>query len=534
MRKPTANAQHQQVRKQGKQERRRKRKSRQSPGTLRRNQIHIGKKLMAGEVPLVCATAWGYVDQLLTFMHMIGFFAVLNIDGQRFERKMVSVCQLLATYELKVILGIVSINQVGAKLFREKALLRLVGYTTQQLQDGICQRGYGDSKPMHATTLAHALERLTEKELDGLLQETVQRLVKRNLFWRSNGHYALDASDLPTSAKFQGAGKRTIMRRQRTKDGDWVEIPETLCGFKVLIIYEVKLRLVVAAKVVQIQRHESNFTLELVQQAQQNLGSAHPVRVLLMDRGFLDGQTLWTIKHQRGIDWVIPVRHNMDVAVDARQLAGQPVDNMYITAGHRPAQGLKGRGQVTLRGVFDLRTFTTYGDAAHQETLNRADFKPNLVNAIVITHWRNQAHKPDKQPVFITSLAVDQPLRVLDLYDLRSLIENTAFRELKQGWHLLRFPKRNPAAVRSHVYLTLLCFTVVNAYHSHRGQALMKNGMRRCRTQHFEGLLVMVIDDASDCYALFHLEELLTLLGHPPNICLSVDPNDVLQRYGAA
>src|SRR3990172_10344295 len=117
MRKPTANAQHQQVRKQGKQERRRKRKSRQSPGTLRRNQIHIGKKLMAGEVPLVCATAWGYVDQLLTFMHMIGFFAVLNIDGQRFERKMVSVCQLLATYELKVILGIVSINQVGAKLF---------------------------------------------------------------------------------------------------------------------------------------------------------------------------------------------------------------------------------------------------------------------------------------------------------------------------------------------------------------------------------------------------------------------------------
>ena len=29
---------------------------------------------------------------------------------------------------------------------------------------------------------------------------------------------------------------------------------------------------------------------------------------------------------------------------------------------------------------------------------------------------------------------VNDPLAVIDLYDLRSLIENTLFRELKQGW----------------------------------------------------------------------------------------------------
>lgn len=533
MKKCSAKARHQQARKRTKQERRRRRQNRKMPGLLRRNQVHIAKQLMAGEVPLVCATAWGYVDQLLTFMHLIGFFTVLDIDGQRFERKIVSVCQLLATYELKIILGIVSINQVAPKLFREKALLRLVGYTTQQLQGGICQRGYGDSKPMHATTLAHAIERLTEKELDGLLQETVKRLVKQRLLWRSHGHYALDASDLPTSAQFKGAGKRTIMRRKRTKEGEWVEIPETTYGFKLLIVYEVKLRLVVAAKVVKIQQHESLFTLKLVQQAQQNLGDTCPIKVLLMDRGFLDGQTLWKLKHTLGIDWVIPVRDNMDVAADARQLARQPADGVYVTAGQRPAQGLKGRGQVALRGIFDLPTFNTYGDAAHQETIHRADFQPNLVNAIVITHWRNKAYKPGKQPVFITTLDVGQPLRILDLYDLRSLIENTAFRELKQGWHLLRFPKRNLAAVRGHVYVTLLCFTVVNAYHSHQGQSLMQKGIRRHRMQDFESLLVMVIDDASGYYALFHLEELLTLLGHPPRICLSINPDTVWQQYAA-
>jgi len=534
MKKPTLKSKSQQARKQVKQERRRKRKSKKGAVPLRRNQNYIAKKLMAGKVPLVCATAWGYVDQLLSFMHELGFFRVLDIDGDGFERKMVSVCQLLATYELKVILGIVSINQVGPKLFREKALLRLVGYTSQQLQDGICKRGYGDSKPMHSSTLAHAIERLSQAELDYLLQETVKCLVKRKLLWRSNGHYALDGSDLPTSAKFKGRGKRTIMRRKRTKDGDLVEIPETVYGFKLLIVYEVKLRLVVAVKVVQIQRHESNYTLELARQAQTNLGVEHPIKVLLMDRGFLDGQTLWTLKHEMGIDWVIPVRSNMAVTVDARQLARQPVDGLYITQAHRPARGLKGRGQVSLCGVKDLVTFDTYGDEEHQKKINTKAFQANLINALVVTRWRNKPHKPDKQPVFLTTLEITQPLRILDLYDLRSLIENTAFRELKQGWNLLRFPKRNPEAMRAHVYLTLLCFTVGNAYHSHQGQSLMSNGIRQQRLHTFEALLVMVIDDMAGYYAFFHLEELLTLLGHPPETCLAINPDEVLQRYAVS
>jgi hypothetical protein len=67
-------------------------------------------------------------------------------------------------------------------------------------------------------------------------------------------------------------------------------------------------------------------------------------------------------------------------------------------------------------------------------------------------------------PVFLTSLPVNQPLEVLDAYDLRSLIENCAFRELKQGWLLGKFPKKTEEAVRSHVFLTVVMFNLTNAY----------------------------------------------------------------------
>jgi DDE family transposase len=539
MKKDTGKERARQARVRAKAERRAKRVKREVRNELRRNQQAIAKRLMAGEVPLVMATAWGFVEGLLDFLTVVGFWEVLSIDGQGFKRKMVSVGQWLATYELKVLLGIVSMNQVAVKLFREVAVqpwvaLRLIGYTTQQLSGGICQRGYGDHKPMHASTLANAIARLNEGELDRLLEATTQRLVKRRMLWSSHGHYALDASDLPTSAKFKGAGRRTTTQKRRSTAGEWVEVLKTAHGFKLLIVYEVKLRLVVAAKLVRIQDSETLYTLELVQQARRNLGVDHPIRVLLADRGFLDGQTLWTLKHDLAIDWVVPVRTTMDIASDARQLATQPPDDVYVSAATRPARGPKGRGQVSLRGVFDLATFHTYGDAAHQLTLYQANFKPNLVNALVVTHWRAKPYLLKDQPVFATSLDVSKPLHILDLYDLRSLIENTAFRELKQGWHLAAFPKRSLAAARAHVFLTLLLFSLVNAFCAQRGQALAKNGIRRQRLADFQSLLVMVVDEQTESFAFFQLEELLILLGHPPTICLFSNPSDVRQRYPLA
>ena len=62
----------------------------------------------------------------------------------------------------------------------------------------------------------------------------------------------------------------------------------------------------------------------------------------------------------------------------------------------------------------------------------------------------------------------------------------------------------------------------------------MNNGIRQQRLEAFEALLIMVIADEAGCYAFFHLEELLTLLGHPPDICLTINPNVALQHYGVA
>ena len=118
---------------------------------------------------------------------------------------------------------------------------------------------------------------------------------------------------------------------------------------------------------------------------------------------------------------------------------------------------------------------------------------------------------------------------MLDLYDLRSLIENTAFRELKHGWCLESYPKKTDKAVTGHVFLTLLTFTLANAFRSESGQELAQRGIRRQRAQEASGKVVIF---AGDCYGIFDVEEVFILLEVVRQLCFSTDPAQVRRRYG--
>lgn len=497
-----------------------------------RSQKEVARRLLAGEVSMVGGTGWSFVEPFLAFLGEIGFYEVIQIDGEQFIRKMMAVSLLILTYEVKVLLGLAGMNCVGKTLFRDIALLKLIGYSTRQLQEGFCQRGYGDKqKPMHKNVLADAVEKLTANELETILNTSIQRLAEKGVFSESQGHFALDGSDLETTAHYRDVGMKTVTEKHWSrKEKKVVEIEKTVYGFKLLALYDVHLRMVVAVKVVQIQEHDSQFTRQLLQQGIENLGEG-VIQVLLIDRGFLDGLTLWQIKNEDGIDFVVPVKSNMIVTGDARAFLKQKPDGQYVFAAERPGEGPKQTGHVKLIGIRDLTTYDQYGDEEHQQRSNRTDFEGNSINAIVVTEFGQHVYANDKAKVFLTSLPIEDPLAVIDLYDLRSLIENTLFRELKQGWFLGVFPKKTADAVRGHVFLTILVFNLTNAFRTHVGQDLAKRGIRRQRRSWQSAHQVIVF--AGEFYAVFDIETLFILLGKPPDICWRVDPDQVYRQYAS-
>jgi hypothetical protein len=497
---------------------------------LSRNQKEVVQRLLDGEVTMISNASWVFIEPFLLFLHEVGFFDLIGVDGKKFRRQMIEVSLLVMTYSAKVLLGIPSINQVPGRLFRDRALMLLIGYSTDQLLSGFCCRGYEDKdKPMHKNVLADAVEKLTTEELAYILNGAVKQLAERGVFNQSQGHFALDSSDLETTEHYRGVGKKRVTVRKRLPNKQYIEYEEYKYGFKVVVIYEVHLRLIVAAQVAPINKYDSNFTLDLLKQALTNLGEG-VIEVLVMDRGFLDGETLWTIKHSYGIDFIVPSKTDMHVTTDARAFRKHKADDQFLFRAQRAGQGKKLAGQVRLYGLTGLTSYDQYGDADHQKKINRKDFKANPINAIVVQHWQGKTYRPGQEKVFLTTLPVDHPLTVLDSYDLRSLIENCAFRELKQGWHLGKFPKKTQEAVRGHVFLTLTLFTLTNAYRTQVGQDLAQAGIRRQRLAWQEANKVLIV--TGDFYAIFDLEELLIIFGCEPELCWRVDPSKVRHRYG--
>ncbi len=58
----------------------------------------------------------------------------------------------------------------------------------------------------------------------------------------------------------------------------------------------------------------------MLEQAKENVRPSSAIDSLVLDRGFLDGKVLYNIDLQ-GIEFVIPLKRNMEAARDARQLA---------------------------------------------------------------------------------------------------------------------------------------------------------------------------------------------------------------------
>jgi hypothetical protein len=209
----------------------------------------------------------------------------------------------------------------------------------------------------------------------------------------------------------------------------------------------------------------------------------------------------------------------------------QKPDSEYLFAAERPGEGENQSGHLKLIGIQNQTTYDRCGNEEHQLQSNCAAFEGNSINAIVVSEFEQKIYPNDKAKVFLTSLPVNDPLAVIDLYDLRSLIENTLFRELKQGWFLGVFPKKTADVVRGHFYLTILVFNLTNTFRTHVGQDLAKRGIRRQRRSWHCAHQVIVF--AGEFYAVFDVETIFILLGSPPVTCWPVDPDQIYRQFAS-
>jgi hypothetical protein len=446
---------------------------------------------------------------------------------------------------LKTLLGIERIHALPTWLFSDEALMPLVGFNTQQLRDGVCQRGAAKRQgeralgPIGSDTLAKHLVKLNLRDLEVVFHGALRALANAGVLAAKVTGLA-DGTDLETTQRDAGGGQVTRQVRIEDTCGRMHESEVTVYGWNVLRLIEAATKIPVAVKVGKIEDHETPGTRALVTQARAKLAGAARLHTVVFDNGFVDGTDLWWL-NQQGLLLVVPANAHMAVTADAR---AQAAAGEGITIGRRVHTVRHGQGKVArterleteVVGITGLTTAAHDGTVEHGRYANRRDFEANPLNAVVVRQWHGRDDGPGGNTVFLTNASVQQPLRPFDDDDDRRLSEHCGLKATKQPWHLGHPPQQTERAVRVHVMCTRRMFALATAYRLLCAQEATggePGGWQCWRRRRLQQTRDQVIVCAQGYDGIFHSAEYSLLLGvrlkdTPPGIGT---PQEILAKY---
>jgi hypothetical protein len=198
------------------------------------------------------------LDDCFHFMRELGGVDLMErVPGTAIQREMVPVGQSLLLYGLKTLFGIESMNALPALLFSDEALMRLVGFNAQHVRHGVCQRGAAKRQgprtegPICPDALAQHLGQLNLRDLEAWFTGTMRALARAGVFGaKVTG--IVDATDLETTAAYDGCGQVTRKRKLTDKHGHVREIEVTVYGWKPIVMIDARTKIPLAVTVVPI------------------------------------------------------------------------------------------------------------------------------------------------------------------------------------------------------------------------------------------------------------------------------------------
>lgn len=170
------------------------------------------------------------------------------------------------------------------------------------------------------------------------------------------------------------------------------------------------------------------------------------MRLLILDRGYIKGEFISTVKTNYKVDVMIPLKLSMDVLKDAVRLADSDLDGhtewkVYQKYELRGAAIVEEICYVENPGIWDECTVPLHVSLMRIKSDNT-----------VIRHWGlATTYKP--------SSASD----AFDTYGKRTCIEER-HKQFKCTWNIAKFSSPDRSLVESHVLFTLLTYSLVQLY----------------------------------------------------------------------
>jgi hypothetical protein len=475
----------------------------------RQDRAIVEAGLRRGERPdLATPLGAGVLDDLVALHEELGILEAVGELAVTRKRAGVADESLLRTLATLPFLPEGSLSGATEVLFREPALLLRLGWSPVEIRAGANGRHRhpdgrrAESLPCHPDTLRDMLRRVPADEWAALQQRGVQALYARGLL-RGNV-YAIDGSGIGPDLRLVSlvcvSAERPIVVAWRLLEGAASE-----------------------------KGREASVTRALIEQTLA-VGGAGCIRLLLADALYADGPLLAWLKYAKGIDAVVRLPADRRLYAEAQVAVGLDGQGWTRHRYTRTVQGHKALRTVEAAAASDLRLWESFvtaaaGHGADDPTLWVGFIRDATPDAPAADSPPPAADSPPSD-----ASAAEPPLALVSTrpwpsgfaayqaYRPRWHIENDQFRELKEGWDLERQRwGRDPAVALARLTLTCLAFNTAQLYRTRHGDTLAGRAIRRLRRSHHAALgPAPAVIYLQGCFAVFPLEELLAILGHPP------------------
>ena len=459
------------------------------------NREKVLEALRSGEYEAILASRDGALDTLAQLACELGVLDAVQLIEVERDRAGVPDELVLRTLAVLPFVEAMSLSAAADTLFEDAGVLLQLGYTAVQIQEGFNQRrgkGYGQkssqSRPYHPDVLREELQRIKIESLDAFRQQCVRALYKRGLI--RNKLYAVDGSGI-------GPEMRVVGLLNLQKDGPvWVNW---------------RLRTGKESE----KGKEGEVVLAMVDEVREIAGE-DAIEWMLMDALYADGFILANLKYARRIDVMVRLPEDRRMYEQLMGLlrvipeAWQEHPDVRYLSGHKQTR------QMRVAKMDNLNDWEGFVEAARALGVE----KPTLSGFAIQSDHLGKDGKPE-QWALVATAPFHTAWQGYTFWRNRWTIENSGFRELKEGWHLEEalWTFRNTVIATARLTFTLIAYNVAQIAKSKVAERLKARGIRKLRQElnRQVGLRSSpVIVFAAGAFTILPLEELVLLLGGKP------------------
>jgi hypothetical protein len=394
----------------------------------------VEKAIAAGCVPLFEDAIPTQYDR---FFAMAGAYGVLDGFEQLSDARkdpgvpLPAVCVLMV---IRFLRKLRSFRQMGQLLLRYRPLLERLGFSVEVCEKGVycCKRtrGRDDREAMKVfdeEVFSQALRGLVREELNRLLAALVKGVCQRHRGLLSDRLFIMDSNSYRVVGVDEGQKWCALMLRTRY---GMIPVAIEFCATE------------------GEGTGETSIGRRVLERALRTYG-AEFIRYLLVDGGYIDGDTLRWLKAEHGIDWVIRIKEDMR---GSRYMAGEALEaRRWRWRSVKPPQLGCAKALLPEREVLWVEDVP--GIAGQTGKLNGC-----LIRDIYPVSEKHPRGKVEEQYV-VASNPVWRGTEIHDLWRKRWDIEN-AFGFMTDNWGLGSWQIRHLAVYQATIQLMVLTYVL--------------------------------------------------------------------------